>query len=102
MSNQHTPAPWTVRRIPDEPDGDERFSYWIDSAKHTPIADVRAYPNGLSEANAVVLALAPDMLRLLQTLTEHASETYPHFESERGQAELAEARALIARAGRAA
>jgi hypothetical protein len=33
---------------------------------------------------------------LLSTFADHASETYPHFESERGQREITEARAALA------
>lgn len=33
---------------------------------------------------------------LLRTFVEHASEMYPHFESIRGQREIAEARAALA------
>ena len=36
-----------------------------------------------------------ELVELLETITNHASERYPHFESERGQAELRAARRLI-------
>jgi hypothetical protein len=42
--------------------------------------------------------LNADLLVALKTLAEHASETYPHFEDTRGQADIAAARAAIARA----
>jgi hypothetical protein len=38
-----------------------------------------------------------DLRSILLTLTDHASEMYPHFESERGQREIAQARAIIAK-----
>ncbi len=41
--------------------------------------------------------LLDDTMSILHTLAEHASETYPHFESERGQAEIATARELLAK-----
>ena len=40
-------------------------------------------------------ATAPRLLEALETLTNHASETYPHFESERGQTDIAAALAAI-------
>jgi len=40
-----------------------------------------------------------DALESLRTLVEHAGEKYPHFESERGQKEIAEARALLTEIG---
>lgn len=43
-------------------------------------------------------AAAPDLRDALGVLIEHASEQYPHFESERGQRDLAQARAAYAKA----
>ena len=40
---------------------------------------------------------AQKMRKLLTVLLDHASETYPHFESERGQKEIAAGRKLLAR-----
>lgn len=37
------------------------------------------------------------MRETLTVLVDHASERYPHFESERGQRELEQARALLAK-----
>jgi hypothetical protein len=34
---------------------------------------------------------ATDLLQALKTLTDHAQEQYPHFESERGQRDIAQA-----------
>ena len=62
----------------------------------TYLAEVASGAKGIdSEANARLIAKAPEMLALLVILTDHASEQYPHFESERGQRELAQARALL-------
>ena len=37
------------------------------------------------------------LLRILKLLTEHAKEKYPHFESERGQAQIRLAEKLISK-----
>lgn len=42
--------------------------------------------------------LVSDMLAILGTLVNHAKEAYPHFESSRGQGEIAEATLIIERA----
>ena len=42
--------------------------------------------------------LISEIVRMLDILIDHASEKYPHFESERGQRELTKARALLAKA----
>ena len=39
--------------------------------------------------------LVHDLLEALETLAEHAGETYPHFESPRGQADIDQACAAI-------
>ena len=41
--------------------------------------------------------LYPELVEALAVLTDHASERYPHFESERGQREITAARALLAK-----
>lgn len=38
-----------------------------------------------------------DAVAALETLADHASEMYPHFESERGQRDIANARAALVR-----
>ena len=43
-------------------------------------------------------AVNVELLAILTTVINHASEMYPHFESERGQREIAEARKAIERA----
>jgi hypothetical protein len=45
-----------------------------------------------------LFALAAELLEILEIITDHACEMYPHFESERGQREIAQARAAIAKA----
>lgn len=41
--------------------------------------------------------LYPELVEALAVLTDHARETYPHFESERGQREIAAARAILSK-----
>ena len=50
-----------------------------------------------AEHNALVNQCA-DLLAALIELLDQAGEVYPHFESERGQANIAQARAAISRA----
>ncbi len=59
-----------------------------------------------SEHDAELIALAPTLLAqrdallaALQVMVDHACERYPHFESERGQRDIEQARAAIALAG---
>lgn len=52
-------------------------------------ADLMTRNGHLQNQNAALVAA-------LEVLTEHAEETYPHFECERGQREIAEARAALA------
>ena len=48
---------------------------------------------------ARIFAVAPRMVLALTRLTMHASETYPHFESPRGQADIDAAVAVLKEAG---
>jgi hypothetical protein len=100
----HTPGPWIV------------VSSWeghtqTDGYRHRKRADdLAAWHNRQSGHTATVVsaqdaASAPalaarveELERMLSVLVDHASETYPHFESERGQAEINTARAMLARA----
>jgi hypothetical protein len=55
--------------------------------------------NGLQAlADARLIAAAPELLEALRILTEHAQERYPHFESDRGFADIERAQAAIAKA----
>ena len=36
-----------------------------------------------------------DLIALIQTLIDHAKETYPHFESVRGQADIQSAQLAV-------
>lgn len=53
--------------------------------------------NAIAQANARLIASAPDLLEALEILVEHAMEKYPHFESQRGQEEIKSARDVIAK-----
>ena len=90
---EHTPGPWHVD------------STGVITAKSatTFICDTRKTsrrflpPNDEISANARLIAAAPELLAVLEALADHAAETYPHFESHRGQVDLACARAAIAK-----
>ena len=78
---------------------------WIVKAAGVPIGEfaplVDAYKRHLRMDPTATIALwesAPDLLAALRTLAEHAQETYHHFESPRGQADIVAALAAIARA----
>lgn len=47
--------------------------------------------NAETLANTNLIAAAREMQTALRTLVEHAQERYPHFESERGQLDIARA-----------
>ena len=38
------------------------------------------------------------LVKALETMTDHAEEVYPHFESERGRRDIKQARAALAQA----
>ena len=98
----HTPGPWiVVNEIQMDDDaistipifGPDGPGYGRVGTAYAEIGrDEELWPNALLQATA------PELLAILRTLTDHASETYPHFESERGQREIADARKAIAKA----
>ena len=49
-------------------------------------------------ANARLIASAPELLEALEAMIEQAQETYPHFESERGQKNIELAKLAISQA----
>lgn len=94
MTAQHTAGPWHIGMNPGP------FVY---GPKGEEIARVNSELNERSEnsANAALIASAPDLLdenqrlrEALFMLTDHACETHPHFESPRGQEDIA--RAVVA------
>ena len=40
-----------------------------------------------------------ELIAALAVITDHACETYPHFEDARGQRDIAQARAVLAKVG---
>src|SRR5687767_11250576 len=66
MTDQHTPAPWTVQPMD---------SYWRINAANprgriVTLAEVRPRPVGFGEANARLIAAAPDLLAALEAFTQ--------------------------------
>ena len=45
--------------------------------------------------NARMAAAAPGLMTALAVMIDHAGEMYPHFESERGQRDIAAAKVAI-------
>jgi len=75
---KHTPAPWIARHIPaDEPD--VRFSLWVDSSTGAPLADVRTRPDNEHEANARLIAAAPDYYAIVDAILEDDTLTAEHI-----------------------
>lgn len=98
---KHTPGPWKVS-------APGSFSSGINvhageankgTATYIALAGERGTEcEAESLANARLIAAAPMLLEALVVLVDHAQETHPHFESPRGQADIAAALAAIARA----
>lgn len=92
METNYTPGPWNFRAVPaDSQDG--IMSFWIDSSDGSPLVDIRARRNKKeAEANARLVATAPDLLESLMQLVEQ-------MESQRGDwLNTDSARAAIAKA----
>lgn len=94
MSTQHTAKPRViVAQRTDPADGKLKF-YFADYM----LVNQRVPNYEAGQANARLYTAARELLVALQVLVDHASETYPHFESLRGQADIRTARAAIAKA----
>ena len=91
MVRKHTPGPWTLQEHESEP-----CQLIGNGTIH--IADVYATDFPVGAADAALIAAAPELLEALRVLADHAQEQYPHFESERGQRDIAQALAAIAKA----
>jgi hypothetical protein len=91
----YTTGPWSYKPLPGDTQGQNRV-YWVD-ANGSPIADV--FNTGKSaKYNAALIAAAPDLLEALIALVDQTWEQFPHFESERGQENIAQALAAIEKA----
>ena len=77
----HTKGPWSCRKNPDvnEPGEQWRWSHWIDSPTGIPLAEVRQYDK--SEANAHLIAAAPDMLHRLNAVQEDLNTAIDHYDT---------------------
>ena len=95
----YTPGPWTIQRYKDGQAAKQQILVHGPKPADAFLADVYS-GNGSRdmEANARLIAAAPELLTALQVLTDHAGEMYPHFESERGQRDIAAAVSAIAKA----
>lgn len=86
-----TNTTWIAERV--NPNGD----ILIENAPYDIVATVWSNKKGY-ETTARLIAAAPELLIALQALVDHAQETYPHFESLRGQADIGCALYAIKRA----
>ena len=85
------------------PDGSfewHRACYFDGEANSHEEAD--AFQSGWRRAETEWEKKTADLLAALEVLTKHAQETYPHFESERGQQDIKAALAAISKARGAA
>jgi hypothetical protein len=98
MKKHRSPAPLHVEAMPHH--NGQRVDYHIENAQGyvlAHISGVLSYRHRHA-GNAAMFAASPDLLAALETITAHAQEAYPHFESERGQRDIAAALAAIQKA----
>jgi hypothetical protein len=105
----HTSAPWAPAPHPMKRTG-ATFDILGRSADAEDADEVCVLAHVYTGYNAALIAAAPALLaecrrlradnarlrEALDVLVDHAEETYPHFESERGQRDIAQARAALA------
>jgi hypothetical protein len=100
MSTQHTKGPWRVQRQNPSPTTGE---WMISGAKPGYLAEVRDCGSGDVQANARLIAAAPDLLEALQNLFDADMEHVLMGDGKDDQIEaIAKARAAIAKATGAA
>ena len=96
MSNKHTPGPWTITVYPPDDDGAEDLCAYIDG-NGTHVSHCMP-PDGankeLRDANALLIAAAPEMLEALQEIVAAADGDW----WEQLDATLEKARAAITKA----
>lgn len=79
--SKHTPGEWLTSRDA-VPDGHVQLTvYSVETGNRVATVFDR-------EENAYVIAALPELLAALVVLVDHAQETHPHFESERGQRDI--------------
>lgn len=97
MTHKHTAGPWRVSTRGYTRDNDTKDL--ITAADGTCLGEViQSRYRVESEANTDLITAAPELLEALRVLADHAQEKYPHFESERGQADIKAALGAIAKA----
>jgi len=89
-----TPGPWIYRKAVE----DDLHSHWIDGPSNQPgggtrpLAEVRTYYNGESEANARLIAAAPDLLAFVIYWTKETFEANAEKMEREAEALIAKAR----------
>jgi hypothetical protein len=93
--NKHTPGPWRLKESPHK----REFSYFIDTGPELGSYFVAAVNNGTGpdEANARLIAAAPELLAALETLYEADQQGFP-LATQRQVREQAEAAIAKAKA----
>ena len=71
--SKHTPGPWRFRQIPE---GLTIHSHWIDTGNGAPLAEVRLRPNGEHDANAPLIAAAPELLEALEKIQNRLKSSH--------------------------
>lgn len=86
----HTPAPWTIRSEPDEPNAGGRY------AKHhiEPLVAKVFYTNETGASNARLIAAAPELLAALKALCDASADSSQSKFAD----SVAKSRAAIAKA----
>ncbi len=89
VKKSFTPGPW-------------RLEYDNSVVMDNQVVITHTAPDGANQAerksNAQLISAAPDLLMALEVLINHAMETHPHFESKRGQNDIAAAIKAVAKA----
>jgi hypothetical protein len=92
----HTTGPWRIGNT-----GEAPHNLWhiLGAGDLMKVATVESYPSRtVGLADAKLIAAAPELLVALKVLVEHALETHPHFESERGKRDILAAIVAVTKA----